>query len=173
MEDISFYNEKMNNLISLIIKLGKSDRLDKYKVVKTMYFADKKHLEMYGRFITEDKYVKMQHGPVPSKFYDRINHSKLFPSAGNNEIYSKHILDLDYISESEIECIQEAFGEVMPLNFTQIRDMTHDEMYHKKNMNEVFTIEDFITSLELEDSMIEYIKLGIENKSELVAHENW
>jgi uncharacterized phage-associated protein len=35
-----------------------------------MYFADRKHLEKYGRFICGDSYVAMKHGPVPSEIYD-------------------------------------------------------------------------------------------------------
>jgi uncharacterized phage-associated protein len=41
-----------------------------HRISKIMYFADRKHLEKYGRFICGDSYVAMKHGPVPSEIYD-------------------------------------------------------------------------------------------------------
>lgn len=41
-----------------------------HRISKIMYFADKTHLERYGRFICGDNYVSMQHGSVPSFMYD-------------------------------------------------------------------------------------------------------
>jgi len=41
-----------------------------HSISKMMYFADKVHLEKYGRFICGDNYVAMKHGPVPSGTYD-------------------------------------------------------------------------------------------------------
>ena len=37
-----------------------------------LLFADKKHLERYGRFITGDTYSAMENGPVPSFAYDVV-----------------------------------------------------------------------------------------------------
>ncbi len=41
-------------------------------IFKIMYFADKAHLERYGRFICGDSYVAMRNGPVPSVTYDML-----------------------------------------------------------------------------------------------------
>jgi Protein of unknown function (DUF4065) len=35
-----------------------------------MYFADHKHLSRYGSAITDDTYIAMANGPVPSMAYD-------------------------------------------------------------------------------------------------------
>jgi uncharacterized phage-associated protein len=43
-----------------------------HHISKVMYFADKEHLEKYGRFICGDSYVAMKHGPVPSGIYDLL-----------------------------------------------------------------------------------------------------
>ena len=43
-----------------------------HRIVKLLYFADKLHLERYGRFITGDRYIAMEYGPVPSNVYDML-----------------------------------------------------------------------------------------------------
>ncbi|MEK7221817.1 MAG: Panacea domain-containing protein, partial [Nitrospirota bacterium] len=37
-----------------------------HQISKIIYFADKDHLQKYGRLICGDSYVAMKHGPVPS-----------------------------------------------------------------------------------------------------------
>ncbi|MEO6666974.1 MAG: Panacea domain-containing protein, partial [Nitrospiria bacterium] len=41
-----------------------------HQISKIIYFADKAHLQKYGRLICGDTYVAMKHGPVPSGIYD-------------------------------------------------------------------------------------------------------
>lgn len=47
--------------------------VDKLKVVKLLYFIDKRHFIQYGRFVTNDCYIKMPLGPVPSNVLDVID----------------------------------------------------------------------------------------------------
>jgi uncharacterized phage-associated protein len=44
--------------------------MDKLKIVKLIYFADKRHLIFGGRTITGDDYMAMGHGPVGSMVFD-------------------------------------------------------------------------------------------------------
>src|SRR6266446_7375344 len=41
-----------------------------YDIVKSLFLADRAHLNKYGRPITFDNYVAMEHGPVPSTAYN-------------------------------------------------------------------------------------------------------
>ena len=41
-----------------------------HKLCKILYFADQRHLSLYGRSITGDTYIAMQYGPVPSNVDD-------------------------------------------------------------------------------------------------------
>ncbi len=55
--------------------------LDKYKVAKLLFLADKYHLVRYSRPIIGDKYCALPYGPVPSKSLDLI---KAFLNYGAN-----------------------------------------------------------------------------------------
>lgn len=43
-----------------------------YQLVKAVFFADREHINRYGRPITWDRYVAMRHGPVPMAFYNML-----------------------------------------------------------------------------------------------------
>jgi hypothetical protein len=43
-----------------------------HKVSKILYFADLAHLEHFGRFITGDRYIAMEYGPVPGNINDMM-----------------------------------------------------------------------------------------------------
>ncbi|WP_255566960.1 MULTISPECIES: Panacea domain-containing protein [unclassified Photorhabdus] len=45
---------------------------DIYHVGKILYFADRLHLERYGRLITGDNHLAMKDGPVAENAYDII-----------------------------------------------------------------------------------------------------
>jgi hypothetical protein len=42
------------------------------KALKLIFLADRYHLCRYGRLITNDSYVAMKHGPVPSATRDIV-----------------------------------------------------------------------------------------------------
>src|SRR5262245_62889630 len=46
--------------------------ITQYYIGKIFYFADKAHFLDWGRPISGDRYVAMEHGPVPSNIYDLL-----------------------------------------------------------------------------------------------------
>src|SRR3990172_3908608 len=63
-----FDPEKALNVILWVANRAKIP--DFYRISKIIYFADKVHLQKYGRLICGDAYVAMKDGPVPSGVYD-------------------------------------------------------------------------------------------------------
>lgn len=49
--------------------------LGKVKLMKLFYFLDFTHLKMYGRPVTFDTYVNMEHGPIPSNIKNLVDTS--------------------------------------------------------------------------------------------------
>ena len=65
------FKPKKDKIVETILYLAhKGLDLSQYKLVKLFYLADREHLRRFGRPITFDYYVAMEHGPVASIAYD-------------------------------------------------------------------------------------------------------
>lgn len=117
------------------IKAG--GRINKMKALKLVFFADRYHLRKYGRLITNDNYVAMQHGPVPSATKDIAEANDYLDDAtksysqefvkpsGNLNLKSLKEVDESTLSESDLEALQFAWGTFGHLTQFQLRDVTH------------------------------------------------
>jgi uncharacterized phage-associated protein len=94
---------------------------DFHRISKLMYFADKIRLEEGGR--CGDSYMAIKHGPVPCKTYDIlksmrdeglapvIESAKLsFTVEEKNIVKPLREADLDYFSESDLECLDKVIS---------------------------------------------------------------
>ena len=50
--------------------------IDKYRLLKVLFLADKQHLNSYGRPIAGEQYVAMKYGPVPETAYKILRQQK-------------------------------------------------------------------------------------------------
>lgn len=87
---------------------------DIYGVCKLLYYADKTSLEKYGRFIFGESYTAMDGGATPSNAYDLLKEIAQKPTSqlsvdGNNVIPLRDA-NLDYLSESDIECLDQVIA---------------------------------------------------------------
>jgi len=121
-----------------------------YDIVKSLFLADKEHLNKYGRPVTFDNYVAMKHGPVPSKTYDLLKgkpsvvrdaggavpwERREAPELGNscNSFESPlREVDEDILSPSDMKALASAFGKVKKLGFGEVRTLTHGHPAYKE-----------------------------------------
>jgi uncharacterized phage-associated protein len=68
-----FNLDKFAAAMAYLADVGKIQDLTKLKATKLLFFADKAHLLKCGRPILGDRYVSMDHGPVPSAALDLMN----------------------------------------------------------------------------------------------------
>lgn len=117
--------------------------ITQYFLCKVMYFADKEHALDWGRTITGDRYVAMDHGPVPSRVYemlkpasgeedeilDALSNRLVFDLEGNKiHVVSKGSSDFSELSDSERECLMKAIALCKPLSFGALRERSHKEL---------------------------------------------
>lgn len=139
--------DKLIEAILFLISEGRDRECDvsQYDIVKSLFFADKSHLNRFGRPITFDNYVAMPNGPVPSLSY-RILKNEIDPSDFGldylpwDKISGEHPNpkvflyrnparqpSQDVLSESDMDALRDAFATVKSLTFGQIRKLTHDD----------------------------------------------
>ncbi len=131
--------------------LRKIKKADKIKLVKLIYLADKYHLILYGRTITNDDYYAMEHGPVGTTVKDVLSFDEFNVSRkelryassliekidqNNFKIRSDTKKAFDMLSDTDKEALDfviEKFGKMSSL---KLRDYTHKypEWYQYENL---------------------------------------
>lgn len=117
--------------------------IDHYHAVKIFFYADKKHLNRYGRPIFGDKYVAMDYGPVPSTALDFIHRNAAYVSDDMitkidtalriRQVEKTSCLNarrepaLNDFSRTDITMLRESLKENLPKSFGQLVDDTHAE----------------------------------------------
>jgi uncharacterized phage-associated protein len=146
-----------------------------HSVSKVMYFADRYHLERYGRLICGDTYIAMKHGPVPSVIYDLLKAVKnggsltlnaelvqMFLAAlevkGNFYIVEKAQANLDYLSESDIEALDYSIKQYGSLTFSELTKQSHDDAYESTGFNDVIDIETIVRTFEDSELLLEHLR---------------
>ena len=178
MRMTKFDKEKIVEIVLYV--LNKKGELDYYNLIKTIYFAELKHLAKWGRRITSDDVCAMPYGPVLSHLLNAVkgveDESGLagilagtFKFAGSDAPYVMLPLrsaDEDYLSESEKEALDESISENASLSFGQLKDKSHDAVWQEYFTNG--TGRKVIPTLALADAahaseaMKEYIKENVE-----------
>ncbi len=165
---------KLNKSKALEVLLYVSKKASNmYNALKVLYFADKKHLERYGRLIYGDNYVAMRRGPVPSFAYDLVKQirgdgSPVAPEVEEclsidqeHNITPQREAHLDLLSKSDIECLDEAIAEYGSLPFEELQRISHkDEAFQSADENDFMPLETIAESLPSSDSLLEYLRDG-------------
>lgn len=146
-------------------------RTDLHKIFKIMYFADMKHMVKYGRSITSDYYIAMADGPVPSQIYDMAKairgdskvctsdkYASFFDVKGGYLVSPKRPPDLDNLSTSDIECLDQSLLENQRLTYSQLKKKSHDPAYDKADRNSEISPEDMASVGGGDQKAIEYMK---------------
>jgi uncharacterized phage-associated protein len=75
MADVKFAFNDAKAVEVLAYIVSEWDGISPFYVSKVLFFAEKEHLNAYGRPIIGDTYIAMDEGPVPSAIRDYINHN--------------------------------------------------------------------------------------------------
>lgn len=170
--------------------LNATKGIDFYHMFKILYFAEQKHLVKWGTRITAEDFHAYDYGPVPFNLYGAVKAKRseaigagqatlTLPNMFNdaisfagedapNVLLAKRDANLDYLSESDIQCLDESIKENAHLTFNQLKEKSHDcawrEAYDNKAMKG-----DLMSSLSIaraagaNDDMIEYISEQMED----------
>lgn len=121
--------------------LSKTGDIGYFRLMKTMFCADRQNLLRWGEQITNLEYHARVHGPVPPAVHDGL----LSVYQGEKGCFSDiltvktnfmivHPLrepNLQYLSETDLESIDKAIAELKGKNREAIEQYLHRQVYHR------------------------------------------
>lgn len=170
-----FEQEKLIEVVLYILNATKG--LDFYHVFKILYFAERDHLKLWGDRITDDDFIRMTYGPVPTHLYGAVENKKSFEPdlslkfenaikfAGEdapNVLLAQRHADMDYLSESDIECLDRAIKENSDLTFDELFNKSHDSAYLAASYLGIIKPADMARAAGANQTMIDFIEEQIQ-----------
>lgn len=165
----------LNAVLYIIQQMGGT--VDIHKIFKTLFFADREHLSKYGRTITGDVYIAMNYGPVPSKtddIFKAVRGDSFFPAGELKDYFhftNNYIVvndkqpDLDYLSKSDVMCLDNAIGKCKDLTFAQLTGLSHGLAWQNTAKDRAMSFSDILREEGDTEGYIDYIsdKLKLES----------
>jgi uncharacterized phage-associated protein len=136
----AFHEGKAIEAMALIAKLHPG--VTPLYVSKMLFFAEKWHLNRYGRPILADTFIAMPKGPVPSTIKNFIDHNwawvdkpaqfeeavKVQKKGGFKRLYTgTREPNLDLLSKTDVDCITEAVDFCKDKDPEELSLLTHHE----------------------------------------------
>ncbi len=155
---------------AILLLADKSQDPTFHDIAKLLYLADRLHLQRYGRLICGDDYVAMKHGPVASGIYDmlkaiRYGHSlHHFPElkdafqVNGYTVIPLRSPDLEWLSDSDVECLTEAIDVYDHLSFNQLTELSHDDAWQSADQDDFISLEAIVRSVGNSNQLLEHLK---------------
>jgi uncharacterized phage-associated protein len=143
-----------------------------YNVLKCLYYADRKHLQEYGRQIYGETFYALEHGPVPSAAYEIIKYANgrakwdlQFPEAFElldvNDIHvsARGPVDTDLLSRSDMACLLEAARKYGKMPFNKLKKLSHQgKAFENADPNGEMKLADLIEELRDGEAVASHLK---------------
>lgn len=132
-----------------IIQKSEEKHRDVYGIVKTAFYAQQIHMSSSGSPLFNDEICALPFGPVPSCMYDILKMargdqkemayhltdglSEVSASIGwrDERYFTKEEPDMDYLSESDVQALDEAIERVSKMSFNDIFSDTHGKEWER------------------------------------------
>ena len=143
-----------------------------YNVLKCLYFADRKHLQEYGRQIYGETFYALEHGPVPSAAYEIIKYANgrakwdlQFPEAlelldvNDIRVSARGPANTDLLSRSDMACLLDAAGRYGKMSFDKLKKLSHQgKAFEKADANGEMKLADLIEELKNGEAIASHLK---------------
>jgi len=133
--NITFQFDRKKALETILYLANRVSDSDIYGICKLLYLVDKTCLEKYGRFIFGETYCAMKEGSTPSNAYDLLKEASTKPidelQVKGIQVAALRNADLEYLSESDIECLNQIIDVWGKAPNWSRRDAAHDDAWKK------------------------------------------
>ncbi len=167
------------NILLYIAK--KAEGIDYYTLFKVLYFAEQLHLSTYGDCILDDEFHALPYGPVPTAMYDDIKQLKNLSERGIQGALSNFFAieeetkisvlvqpDMDMLSESVIECIDESIEKNAHLGFTALKRKSHGPAWEAFHGKGVIPRQEIAKEVGASAEMLNYIQFTLDNRQPIL-----
>lgn len=148
-------------LEALIFVAKRTAKHDLYVIGKTLYMADKHHLEQHGRLIYGETHEALPMGPVPKAAYDTVKFlrgDQLFSSfdeasaraairVEGNRLVPLRDADLAKLGADAVKSLEWAIRYMDGATFEQAKAATHDAAWQRTQPNAAIALEHIIELL--------------------------
>jgi|GEM_PF-1018979 hypothetical protein len=160
----------LNPILYILNSVG--GPLNKYNILKILYFADQYGLVEYNQKVTEDWYEKNPYGPVAYHAYDIMKAvegrnelldkkflSEYLQKTGEHNFVALQKVDLDEFTKIQIECLDKSIAENKNLSFNELLKKSHDQAYEETgNMWDEIDIYSIAKAGGANDEQIAYLR---------------
>ena len=133
---------------AILWMLDEAAPLDLHAVLKACYFADKSHLNEYGRPVFGARYRAMKYGPVPLEIYEMLKGEPYWLWETKQADFPWHVCsqgriepigalprpNLGVFSESDLEHLKAGFDRARRMTFNERTRETHGRDWQKANL---------------------------------------
>ena len=143
--------------------------VDLHGLLKACYFADREHLNLYGRPIFGADYRAMRYGPVPVEIYEMVKGEPMWLAELNDDAYpwalsgfklqllKNSTPDLDVLSDTDFECLKSATKKSLSMKFDARTAATHGPDWQSANLGWM-RYEDMIDESPRKDEVVAYLR---------------
>lgn len=149
--------------------LHQKQGLDLHTILKACYFADKRHLNDFGRPVFGATYRAMRFGPVPLEIYEMLKGEAMYlPELGTDrypwrldgyrlQLTDNADPDMRCLSSSDQEALSVAFELSRGMDFTERTAATHGPDWQAAELG-IMRYEDMIEDEARKAELIPYLK---------------
>lgn len=131
---IAFRVNPQKSLAAITYVVSKLPGVEKVKLMKLLYLAERAHFIEYGVPITGDRLVAMQHGPLPSTALRIVNGEAVLPEhvvfgaihVSDNRVTPRETGVTNALSVAERQSLDAVVAKWGHLGPWRVRDMTHE-----------------------------------------------
>ena len=143
-----------------------------YNVLKCLYYADRKHLQEFGRQIYGETFYALEHGPVPIAAYEIIKYAngrakwdlqfhEAFELLDVNDIHvsARGPADTELLSRSDMACLLDAARKYGKMPFGKLKKLSHQgKAFENADANGEMKLADLIDELRDSEVVASHIK---------------
>lgn len=124
-------------IITLIYNTKRTADPAYIRILKLIYFADKTHLEQYGRTISTDSYVALDNGIVPENIFEMFRDNEPVDAfkIEHTNVIALRLANTDLLSESDIKVMKRIVELYDPLPTWHLYHLSRDGAWAKTIAN--------------------------------------